>query len=582
MPAGLRRARRTAALARATAGALAVLIILTGVGPALTSTRTLLALAGFVIMAVTAGVQLRFPRADWVKVEESLAATSAVLIVGFGPERVDVLFMLWLVAIASGVLARGGRAGGVGRALLLISLALPIALHASAPVSYVCECLAVIALLLVCGRVTRELRTMLDRARHDADHDSLTGALARAAFRDALSRCASAAPGGVMLIDLDNFGAINKSAGHAAGDAVLQEIVGQMTGILGDSGFVGRLGGDEFAAVILDPQPDPIARRLLENVSAGRDAGLRLEASAGMAMFPGHGEDADSLLRAVDVALRVAKRSGRGQLSVYAGDPIATRGPGGAFDSLERLIGGEGLQIVVQPIVAVPERVVHAYEALARFQLGGNSSPLHWFSLADEFAVRDRLELACLRESLGLLHQLPVHAKLSVNLSAPLLLDPRTHQLLTEAGDLRGLIVELTENSLLEDTPGMHAQIAHWIGRGVEFAVDDMGAGYSGLSQITTLRPRYLKLDRSLITGVDHDPDRRALISAMLGYVQQTGGHLVAEGVETEVELNTLVEMGVRLIQGYLLGRPAPPWPTVSGGSPSTTAPRPAQLPVSA
>ena len=302
---------------------------------------------------------------------------------------------------------------------------------------------------------------------------------------------------------------------------------------------------------------------MLADVVATPAAGPSVNASAGMALFPRDGDDAESLLRAVDVALRVAKRTGISQLAVYAGDPIAGRGPGGASDALERLIGGEGLEMAVQPIVSVPEGTVHAYEALARFRLGSSSNPLHWFALADEFAVRDRLELACLRAGLNLLGDLPDGARLSVNLSGPLLLDPRTSELLRQTPHLDRLILEITENSLLEDTPGVVAEIERLIGEGLNFAVDDMGAGYSGLRQITTVRPTYLKLDRSLISGIDADPDRGALVSAMLGYVRQTGGHLIAEGVETEAELETLRALGVTLIQGYLLGRPAAPWPTV-------------------
>ena len=263
------------------------------------------------------------------------------------------------------------------------------------------------------------------------------------------------------------------------------------------------------------------------------------------------------------MALRVAKRTGRGQVSVYAGDPISGQGPGGALDALERLIGGEGLEMHVQPIVSVPDRVIHAYEALARFRLGGSSNPLHWFALADEFAVRDRLELACLKAGLALLDTLPAGARLSVNLSGPLLMDDRTSELLARTSHLDRLILEVTENSLLEDTPGLIAAISRLMAEGINFAVDDMGAGYSGLRQITTLRPNYLKLDRSLISGIDTDPDRGALVAAMLGYVRRTGGHLVAEGVETEAELDTLLDLGVDLIQGYLLGRPGPPWPQV-------------------
>ena len=566
MPAGLRRARRSAAVARATLAIAGAAIAVAGT-PATGHhpLRPTLVLIGFGIIFATAMVQLIAPRAEWIKVEESLAPVSAVLIVGLGPERITTCWLLWLVAVACGVLARGGRVFWIGRAMLLASLALPIVRDGQVTLTYACVCLAAIALLLVCGRVTQELRAMLDRARHDADHDGLTGALSRAAFRRALDALLSAgAEGAVILLDLDNFGAINKSAGHAAGDAALRRVVEQMRRAAGDSGIVGRLGGDEFAAILTGRDPEQTARWILSEVIAKPRSAPALCASVGAARFPRDGDDAESLLRAVDVALRVAKRTGISQLSVYAGDPIAGRGPGGASDALERLIGGEGLEMAVQPIVSVADGTVHAYEALARFRLGSSSNPLHWFALADEFAVRDRLELACLRAGLRLLGDLPSGARLSVNLSGPLLLDPRTGELLRATPHLERLILEVTENSLLEDTPGVVAEIDRLIGEGLNFAVDDMGAGYSGLRQIITVRPNYLKLDRSLISGIDSDPDRGALVSAMLGYVRQTGGHLVAEGVETEAELETLRALGVTLVQGYLLGRPAAPWPAAT------------------
>jgi len=564
MPAGLRRARRSAAAARATLASAGLLITVAD-ADSMHRDRSILVLIGFGIILATAVFQLLAPRTEWIKVEESLAPISGLLIVGLGPEGITTVWLLWLVAVACGVLARGGRVYWIGRALLLISLALPIVREQQLTLTYACVVLAAIALLLVCGRVTQELRAMLDRARYDADHDGLTGALSRAAFRAALDGFAAAdSAGAVLLLDLDNFGSINKTAGHAAGDAVLRSVAAQIRQVLGDDTVLGRLGGDEFAAIVGGLNLEPRAQRLLAEVSGQRDDGHSLQASAGIALMPRDGDDADSLLRAVDVALRVAKRSGRGQVSVYAGDPISGQGPGGALDALERLIAGEGLEMAVQPIVSVPERVIHAYEALARFRLGGSSNPLHWFALADEFAVRDRLELACLRAGLAMLGDLPAGTRLSVNLSGPLLMDPRTDELLRGTRHLDRLILEVTENSLMEETPGLVAEISRLIATGINFAVDDMGAGYSGLRQITTVRPSYLKLDRSLISGIDTDPDRGALVSAMLGYVRQTGGHLVAEGVETEAELETLIDLGVTLIQGYLLGRPGAPWPQVA------------------
>lgn len=556
------RARRTAAVARA---------LLAAGGVALGATdRTLtahpwLSVTGFVIIVATAAVQLLIPRPDLLRIEESLAPAAGILIVGLADQRVTVLSVLWLAAVASGVLARGGRVHWIGPALLLGALALPIAREQHLGLEYGGFCAAVIALLLTCGRLTEELNELLRCARHDADHDGLTGALSRAAFRAALDRRAvrssPSQDGALLLIDLDNFGQVNKANGHATGDALLTSVAVRIRETVGPQGVVGRLGGDEFAVVVADPDPATLSRRVLAALEHAGSGGQAVAASLGIALMPRDGRDADTLLRAGDVALRVAKRSGKQQVCFYAGESLSDDGPTGARGALARLISGEGLAMVVQPIVDLRSGEVHAYEALARFHTRGTQSPLHWFSLADVFGIRDELELAVLKTALELLPARPAGSLLSVNLSGPLLLDRRTQALLDAQPTLSGLIVEVTENSLLEATADLHAEITGLLAREVRFAVDDIGAGYSGLRQMTTLRPSYLKLDRSLIRDIDSDSHRAALITALLGYARQTGGHLVAEGVETAAELATLTELGVPLVQGFYLGGPDVPWP---------------------
>jgi diguanylate cyclase (GGDEF)-like protein len=544
-------------------------IVLSIAQPSLSS-HPILPLAAFLVILITAAVQMLVPGADWLTVEESLAPVAAVLIVGLGNQRVTVLSLLWLAAVASGVLARGGRVHWLGRALLLGSLALPVVREQRITLQYAGLCVAVVALLLTCGRVTQELRTLLSRARWEADHDALTGLLSRAAFRralDTLARREDVRDGALLLVDLDNFGAVNKANGHAAGDAVLVSVAQRIRECVGPDVVVGRLGGDEFAAVLQHPEPEALARAVLDKLERAAGDHQSVVASVGIAAVPADGQDADTLLRAADIALRVAKRSGRRQLSLYAGESLSDRGPGGAHGALRRLIAGEGLAIVVQPIVDPATGEVHAFEALARFQTRGTSSPLHWFALADEFDLRDELELACMSAALELLGSQPRGTRLSVNLSGPLLLDPRTQALLDGLPTLTGLILEVTENSLLDDSPRIQAAISELLSRGVHLAVDDMGAGYSGLRQIATVHPTYLKLDRSLIQGIDGDPDRGALISALSGYAKQTGGYLVAEGVETAAELQTLTGLGVPLVQGFHLCRPGPPWPVPQPGA---------------
>jgi EAL domain-containing protein (putative c-di-GMP-specific phosphodiesterase class I) len=146
--------------------------------------------------------------------------------------------------------------------------------------------------------------------------------------------------------------------------------------------------------------------------------------------------------------------------------------------------------------------------------------------------------------------------------------------------DLGGLIIEITEETLVQSDMELLRAIEPLRARGARLAVDDMGAGYSGLRQITTVLPSYLKLDRSLVSGIDSDADRAALVGALAGYSNQVGSLLVAEGVETEAELLAIRQLGVPLVQGFYFSRPGPPWPEISGadlvGSPTAAVLAPA------
>ena len=434
------RARRTAAITRVTVGLGGIMLIL--VQPSLLA-HPALGIAGFATIALTAIVHLWAPRMRWLRIEESLAGAAAILIIGLQDQRVNALSLLWLAAIGSGVMARGGRVHWIGRTVVLSALVLPVIRQGQLTPEHVALCLASLGLLLTSGRLTRELNHLLRQARDDAD-------------------------------------------------------------------------------------------------------------------------SAETLLLAGDIASRVVKRGDadgvrhEGQL----GEPLSAEDRALAREALARFIEGDGLSIAVQPIVDVRTGSVHAYEALARF-VGSTQGPLHWFAMAATLGERDALERACLRAALHLFGQRPVGVSLSVNLSVPVLLDPLTLEMLDEQRDLDGLIIEITEETLVQSDTQLRTVIAPLQERGACLAVDDMGAGYSGLRQITAVRPTYLKLDRSLISGIDHDQDRGALVGALVGYSKQVGSLLVAEGIEHSAELHVLGELGVPLAQGYYTGRPGRPWPDI-------------------
>ena len=440
------RARRTAATTRVTVGLGGITLIL--VQPSLLA-HPALGIAGFTTIALTALVQLWAPRMRWLRIEESLAGAAAILIIGLQDQRVTALSLLWLAAIGSGVMARGGRVHWIGRTVVLTALALPVIRQGQLSAEHVALCLASLGLLLTSGRLTRELNHLLRQARHDA-------------------------------------------------------------------------------------------------------------------------ESAETLLLAGDISSRVAKRSDAACVreTGQSEDPLSAEEKLLAEEALARFIAGDGLAMAVQPIVDVHTGSVHAYEALARFA-GSTEGSLHWFSMAAALGKRDALERACLRAALHLFGQRPAGVSLSVNLSAPVLLDPLTLEMLDEQHDLRGLIVEITEETLVQSDTELRSVIVPLQERGACLAVDDMGAGYSGLRQITTVHPSYLKLDRSLISGIDHDSDRAALVGALVGYSKQVGSLLVAEGIEYSAELRVLGDLGVPLAQGYYTGRPGRPWPDVRVAWPS-------------
>jgi diguanylate cyclase len=571
----LLRARRTAASTRATLGVGGILLLL---GNPRLLPHSSLGVAGFATISISASVQLLAPRLSWLKLEESLAGVAGFLIVGVGDQRVTILSVLWLAAVACGVMARGGRVHWIGRTVVLGSLAFPILQRGSLTADHAALCVASIGLLLTSGRLTRELNHLLTQARYDADHDDLTGALSSAAFRAKLDLATAAAAGtesagevSLLLLDLDGFRVVNKTLGHAAGDELLSKVGEALRAVTGTRCPLGRLGGDEFAVMVPGTDGPAVARRLLEALERCGAESRPISACIGSALAPRDGDDAEALLRASDIALRVAKRSGfGGQVSTYAGESLSGDGKQSARYALTSLIAGEGLKMVTQPIVDLRTQTIHAYEALARFVQGGPESPLHWFSLAEEFGERDELERACLREALALFATRPSGTLLSVNLSAPVLLDRRTLQMLEQPTDLTGLIIEVTEEVLVQSDAQLQAAIAPLLERGACLAVDDMGAGYSGLRQITSVHPSYLKLDRSLVSGIDQDDDRGALVKALVGYADHVGSLLVAEGIETLAELQALVELGVPLAQGFYLGRPAEPWPALGPAAEST------------
>ena len=216
-----------------------------------------------------------------------------------------------------------------------------------------------------------------------------------------------------------------------------------------------------------------------------------------------------------------------------------------------------------QPIVDTARGTVAGYEALARFPGYAEKNPEVWFSAAREHGRAAELEAAALRTALKARAALPANCFLTLNVSPELLTSESIRSVWRDEGQLGGLIVELTEQTPIDSYVGLEPDLNQLRSAGALIAVDDAGAGYAGLRHLLALRPSMIKIDRELIQDVDRDEAKRALISMLGTFASHVDAWILAEGVERVEELDALVSLGVPLVQGYCLARPAPPWATL-------------------
>ena len=229
----------------------------------------------------------------------------------------------------------------------------------------------------------------------------------------------------------------------------------------------------------------------------------------------------------------------------------------GAARRVLEVLAGDAFDIAYQPIFALGEGRPRGFEALCRFRGEPRRTPDLWFAEAAEVGLGPELEVAVILRALEALPLLPEGTYLSVNAS------PGTVAAGALAPVLEGLppgriLLEVTEHVAVADYEALLAELARLRACGIRLAIDDAGAGYSGLQHILRLRPDVIKLDMSLTRGVDADASRQSLAAAMVHFAGKTGARIVAEGIETAEELAGLAALGVHDGQGYLLGRPGP------------------------
>lgn len=255
--------------------------------------------------------------------------------------------------------------------------------------------------------------------------------------------------------------------------------------------------------------------------------------------------------RDLDVMRSFAMLTQREVQSVLEAHALAAKTTG----LLNEVMSSQSFNIVFQPIHELRGRKVSGFEALCRFHSEPYRSPDQWFDEAAGVGMNVDLEYCVLEATLGALQVLPEALYLSVNAGPDLAASGRLRDLFA-AHDTRRLILEVTEHVAVSCEESLSTSLTDLRAMGCRIAVDDAGAGYSGLQQLLRLKPDIIKLDRSLVSDVDQDAAKRALCAAMVNYTTDTGSVLVAEGIEREAEASTLEALGVQRGQGWLLGRP--------------------------
>ena len=419
--------------------------------------------------------------------------------------------------------------------------------------------------------------------RWQAHNDPLTHLPNRAFFRQALEEAiALGLPFSVVFVDLDQFKRVNDSLGHVAGDQLLQEVAARFERCLSGGDLLARMGGDEFTLLLPDDnssksQTEQKAAALLQALNPSlliEGHELHTAASIGISRFPGDGCDAETLLKCADLAMYQAKERGRGQWQTFS--PALTEAAQERLtleNSLRKAIEREDLILLYQPQVSLTTGEIIGTEALVRWQHEelGLIAPGRFIPLAEEtglivplgeWVLRSACRQAALWEREG------KNLRLSVNLSARQLgeqeLVARVQAALEETGLNPHLLdLELTESALVAQGEAVVDRLNALRALGVRISIDDFGTGYSSLAYLRRFPLDVLKVDRLFVHGLS-GTDRRArqdqaVVRAIISMAHALELEVVAEGVETAAQRETLRHLGCDYMQGFLYSPPVTP-----------------------
>ena len=417
--------------------------------------------------------------------------------------------------------------------------------------------------------------------RYLANFDTLTGLPNRALLSERLARAIVRARRhdtmvAVLFLDLDRFKEINDSLGHTAGDRILKAVAARLQATTNPNDTVSRLGGDEFTVVVEDIASDEAAYQVARNILAAfvrplivdERSEIGITPSIGISIYPAHGLAPTDLLKHADTAMYQAKAMGRNTYLAYTeAMETQTRQRANVTAALRRAVDRNEFQLLYQPRLSLTRGRINGVEALLRWHSEelGAMMPTEFIPIAEETGMILRIGEWVLREACRTLaqwqHEGLADVAIAVNVSVLQLLRGNLPELITsilaESGaPASRLELELTETMVMSNAAETRSILNQLRALGLSLAIDDFGTGYSSLVYLKQLPIDMLKIDKAFIADLTEDPDDEAITTTIITMAHSLGLTVIAEGVETQQQLDFLREHACDEIQGYWLSQP--------------------------
>ena len=410
------------------------------------------------------------------------------------------------------------------------------------------------------------------KIEYERDHDLLTHLINRRAFRIQVKKQMKEELkiAAFVMWDLDNLKYINDTYGHDYGDQYIKTAAEILSEISFCNGVVSRMSGDEFLAFIYGYEGKDEIRNIINKMQENLyntticmpdNNIIRIRASAGIAWYPDDSDDYYELIKYSDFAMYEIKNTIKGNIGEFDKEVYNKK----SFllhsqEELNRFIDEELVEFVFQPIVDAKNGSVFAYEALMRSKIETLKSPLDIIRLArsqSKLRAIEKLTFFKAMEAFKHHEEDFGNARIFINSIPNHILSKKDLQVFEEKykTDLNRLVIEIIESEQLDDkiTRKKQDMITKW---NSSIALDDFGSGYNSEIALLVLSPSFIKIDISIIRGIDRDRNRQKLLNNLLSYAKDRNIKVIAEGVETKKEMDTLIKFGVDYLQGYYIGRP--------------------------